>query len=106
MSMLMLFSPGAPREEYFEQVAEVAQRGRRGTGAVPRPARQLLPAGRGVLPAVVCQRITNVSALRAGKVTVKEPFEMPVVPCEATFLRASVSQDATLDPARFARVNC
>ncbi|MEV3970441.1 cupin domain-containing protein [Streptomyces sp. NPDC050698] len=27
MSMLMLFSPGAPREEYFEQVAEVAQRG-------------------------------------------------------------------------------
>ncbi|MFF5506220.1 cupin domain-containing protein [Streptomyces roseolus] len=28
MSMLMLFSPGAPREEYFERVAEVAQRGR------------------------------------------------------------------------------
>ncbi|MGW6566503.1 cupin domain-containing protein [Streptomyces sp. NPDC054975] len=27
MSMLMLFSPGAPREEYFEQVAEVARRG-------------------------------------------------------------------------------
>ncbi|MGC0398517.1 hypothetical protein RKD27_001161 [Streptomyces sp. SAI-126] len=27
MSMLMLFSPGAPREEYFEQVAEVGQRG-------------------------------------------------------------------------------
>jgi quercetin dioxygenase-like cupin family protein len=26
-SMLMLFSPGAPREEYFEQVAEMAQRG-------------------------------------------------------------------------------
>ncbi|MFH8609893.1 cupin domain-containing protein [Streptomyces sp. NPDC018029] len=26
-SMLMLFSPGAPREEYFEQVAEVARRG-------------------------------------------------------------------------------
>lgn len=25
MSMLMLFSPGAPREEYFERVAEVAQ---------------------------------------------------------------------------------
>ncbi|MEV3858814.1 cupin domain-containing protein [Streptomyces sp. NPDC050095] len=28
MSMLMLFSPGGPREEYFERVAEVAQRGR------------------------------------------------------------------------------
>ncbi|WP_328868920.1 cupin domain-containing protein [Streptomyces sp. NBC_00287] len=27
VSMLMLFSPGAPREEYFEQVAEMAQRG-------------------------------------------------------------------------------
>ncbi|MFF4322955.1 cupin domain-containing protein [Streptomyces sp. NPDC001568] len=27
MSMLMLFSPGAPREEFFEGVAEVAQRG-------------------------------------------------------------------------------
>lgn len=27
MSMLMLFSPGAPREEYFERVAEMAQRG-------------------------------------------------------------------------------
>ncbi|MGV9457328.1 cupin domain-containing protein [Streptomyces sp. NPDC003635] len=27
MSMLMLFSPGAPREEYFERVAEFAQRG-------------------------------------------------------------------------------
>lgn len=27
MSMLMLFSPGAPREEYFERVAEVSQRG-------------------------------------------------------------------------------
>ncbi|MGP8299167.1 cupin domain-containing protein [Streptomyces inhibens] len=26
-SMLMLFSPGAPREEYFERVAEMAQRG-------------------------------------------------------------------------------
>ncbi|MEV0317613.1 cupin domain-containing protein [Streptomyces sp. NPDC050658] len=26
-SMIMLFSPGAPREEYFEQVAEMAQRG-------------------------------------------------------------------------------
>ncbi|MBC9715770.1 cupin domain-containing protein [Streptomyces sp. TRM66268-LWL] len=26
-SMLLLFSPGAPREAYFEQVAEVAQRG-------------------------------------------------------------------------------
>ncbi|MET9933528.1 MULTISPECIES: cupin domain-containing protein [unclassified Streptomyces] len=26
-SMLLLFSPGAPREEYFERVAEVAQRG-------------------------------------------------------------------------------
>lgn len=28
-SMLLLFSPGAPREEYFEQVAEMAQRGGR-----------------------------------------------------------------------------
>lgn len=27
VSMLMLFSPGAPREEYFERVAEFAQRG-------------------------------------------------------------------------------
>ncbi|MER0246939.1 cupin domain-containing protein [Streptomyces sp. HSW2009] len=27
LTMLMLFSPGAPREEYFERVAEVAQRG-------------------------------------------------------------------------------
>lgn len=27
MSMLMLFSPGAPREEYFERVAEVSRRG-------------------------------------------------------------------------------
>lgn len=27
MSMLMLFSPGAPREEYFERVAEMTQRG-------------------------------------------------------------------------------
>ncbi|MEV5434693.1 cupin domain-containing protein [Streptomyces sp. NPDC052682] len=27
VSMLLLFSPGAPREEYFERVAEVAQRG-------------------------------------------------------------------------------
>lgn len=27
MSMLMLFSPGAPREEYFERVAEMAQLG-------------------------------------------------------------------------------
>jgi quercetin dioxygenase-like cupin family protein len=27
MSMLMLFSPGAPREEYFEHVAERTQRG-------------------------------------------------------------------------------
>ncbi|CAL9594548.1 cupin domain-containing protein [Streptomyces sp. enrichment culture] len=26
-SMLMLFSPGAPREEYFERVAEMARRG-------------------------------------------------------------------------------
>ncbi|MFI6939204.1 cupin domain-containing protein [Streptomyces sp. NPDC050418] len=26
-TMLMLFSPGAPREAYFEQVAEMAQRG-------------------------------------------------------------------------------
>lgn len=25
--MLMLFSPGAPREKYFERVAETAQRG-------------------------------------------------------------------------------
>jgi quercetin dioxygenase-like cupin family protein len=28
MSMLMLFSPGAPREEYFEQVAEMTRRSR------------------------------------------------------------------------------
>ena len=28
-SMLLLFSPGAPREEYFEQVAEMSQRGGR-----------------------------------------------------------------------------
>lgn len=27
MSMLMLFSPGAPREEYFERVEEISQRG-------------------------------------------------------------------------------
>lgn len=27
MSMLLLFSPGAPREEYFERVGEMAQRG-------------------------------------------------------------------------------
>ncbi|WP_327338413.1 MULTISPECIES: cupin domain-containing protein [unclassified Streptomyces] len=27
MSMLMLFSPGSPREEYFEQVAEMSRRG-------------------------------------------------------------------------------
>ncbi|MEV5880586.1 cupin domain-containing protein [Streptomyces sp. NPDC052101] len=27
LSMLMLFSPGAPREEYFERVAEFARRG-------------------------------------------------------------------------------
>ncbi|MEW1552024.1 cupin domain-containing protein [Streptomyces tsukubensis] len=27
MSMLMVFSPGAPREEYFERVAEMARRG-------------------------------------------------------------------------------
>ncbi len=27
MTMLMLFSPGAPREEYFERVAEMSQRG-------------------------------------------------------------------------------
>ncbi len=27
VSMLMLFSPGAPREEYFERVAEMTQRG-------------------------------------------------------------------------------
>ncbi|MGW0935755.1 cupin domain-containing protein [Streptomyces sp. NPDC002666] len=27
LSMLLLFSPGAPREEYFERVAEVSQRG-------------------------------------------------------------------------------
>ncbi|MCF1592242.1 cupin domain-containing protein [Streptomyces muensis] len=27
MSMLMLFSPGAPREEYFERVAEMTRRG-------------------------------------------------------------------------------
>jgi hypothetical protein len=27
MSMLMLFSPGAPREEYFERVAEMSRRG-------------------------------------------------------------------------------
>lgn len=27
MSMLMLFSPGAPREDFFERVAEVSQRG-------------------------------------------------------------------------------
>lgn len=27
MTMLMLFTPGAPREEYFEKVAEMAQRG-------------------------------------------------------------------------------
>jgi mannose-6-phosphate isomerase-like protein (cupin superfamily) len=27
VSMLMLFSPGAPREEYFERVGEMAQRG-------------------------------------------------------------------------------
>lgn len=27
VSMLMLFAPGAPREEYFERVAEMAQRG-------------------------------------------------------------------------------
>ncbi|WP_327354986.1 cupin domain-containing protein [Streptomyces sp. NBC_01304] len=26
-SMIMLFTPGAPREEYFEKVAEMAQRG-------------------------------------------------------------------------------
>lgn len=26
-SMIMLFSPGAPREEYFEKVAEMAQKG-------------------------------------------------------------------------------
>jgi hypothetical protein len=25
--MLLLFSPGAPREEYFEKVGEMAQRG-------------------------------------------------------------------------------
>ena len=25
--MLLLFSPGAPREEYFENVAEMARRG-------------------------------------------------------------------------------
>jgi mannose-6-phosphate isomerase-like protein (cupin superfamily) len=28
LSMLMLFSPGAPREEYFERIAEFAQRDR------------------------------------------------------------------------------
>ncbi|GAA4888781.1 cupin domain-containing protein [Streptomyces coeruleoprunus] len=28
LSMLMLFSPGAPREEYFEKVADFAQRSR------------------------------------------------------------------------------
>ncbi|MFJ2197069.1 cupin domain-containing protein [Streptomyces violaceusniger] len=27
MSMLLLFAPGAPREEYFERVAEMTQRG-------------------------------------------------------------------------------
>ncbi|WP_371630194.1 cupin domain-containing protein [Streptomyces sp. NBC_00341] len=27
MSMLMLFSPGSPREEYFERVAEMSRRG-------------------------------------------------------------------------------
>ncbi|MFH8787058.1 cupin domain-containing protein [Streptomyces roseoverticillatus] len=27
MSMLMLFTPGAPREEFFERVAEMSQRG-------------------------------------------------------------------------------
>ena len=27
VSMLLLFAPGAPREEYFERVAEFAQRG-------------------------------------------------------------------------------
>ncbi|MFE0172545.1 cupin domain-containing protein [Streptomyces sp. NPDC059002] len=32
-SMLMLFSPGAPREEYFEQVAEMAQKGGEEFGA-------------------------------------------------------------------------
>ncbi|WP_220296991.1 hypothetical protein [Streptomyces sp. MBT84] len=28
MSLLLLFTPGAPREEYFEKAAEYAQRSR------------------------------------------------------------------------------
>ena len=44
-SMLLLFSPGAPREEYFEQVAEMAQRGGPRPHRVPRPPRQLLRRG-------------------------------------------------------------
>jgi hypothetical protein len=52
------------------------------------------------------QRITNVIMLRAGSVTVKEPFDTAVVPWDATFLLASVSQDETVGPALFARVNC
>lgn len=31
-SMLLLFSPGAPREEYFEKIAEMAKRGGRELG--------------------------------------------------------------------------
>ncbi len=38
--------------------------------------------------------------------TVKEPFDKPVVPWRATFRLASVSQDETRDAVPFFRVNC
>src|SRR3954451_22623728 len=58
--------------------------------------------GEGLPPTLV----TKVIMLRAGSVTVREPFDMLVVPWGATFLVASVSQDETLDAVLFARVNC
>jgi hypothetical protein len=51
--------------------------------------------------------VTNVIALRAGSVTVTEPFAMVSALWGATFLLASVSQFATVPDAMvFARVNC
>ena len=51
--------------------------------------------------------VTKVITLRAGSVTVREPFDMVSAPWGATFLLPSVSQFETLpDPVVFARVNC
>ena len=64
-SMLLLFSPGAPREEYFENVAEMARSRWTRVRRVSRPSRQLLRRR--------SQRTTNLTRRRPNDGTEQPP---------------------------------